>query len=137
MQCIYRSGGAGKDVYRGVGFALPREGLEPAFSLRLLALIVPGQGIAGLFAEGLFLPGESAGGSRESGRSRWARAAAGRRQASALTVVLLGRKQKKTRVTLNAPLPKYLYTIFIYKCHYIYSASPLPSSLLTERAIHF
>jgi len=65
-----------QEAYRGVGFVLPREGLEPSFSFRLLALVVPGQGVARL-AEGLFLSGESAGGSRESGWSGRARAAAG------------------------------------------------------------
>lgn len=59
---------------RGIGFVLPREGLEPTLSLRLLALVVPGQGVAGL-AEGLFFSGKSAGGSRESGRSGRARTA--------------------------------------------------------------
>jgi hypothetical protein len=59
----------------GIGFVLPREGLEPAFPLRLLALVVPGQGVAGL-TEGLFLSGKSTSGSRESGRSGRARAAA-------------------------------------------------------------
>lgn len=60
--------------YYGVRFVLPREGLEPTLSLCLLVLVVPSQGVAGL-TEGLFLSGESTGGSRESGRSGRARAA--------------------------------------------------------------